>query len=156
MIVFPAAWRCEANVLACVLAAVTIGGCGAGHRQSDQQLITQTLHSYLRAQTAGDGQTACKLLTAGGQSQLIALVVKQANGLLTTRPSCEDAVGLVRAVAGPQFLSALSSARIAHVQARGTRATAEVVDGTQFASQQVSLRKTDSSWRIAGVPAPVR
>jgi hypothetical protein len=142
VIVFPAAWRCEANALACVLAAVTIGGCGGGHRQSDQQLITHTVHSYLRAQTAGDGPTACTLLTAGGQSQLIALVVKQAKGLITTRPSCEDAVGLVRAVAGAQLLGALSRARIEHVQVRGTRATAEIVDGTQFAPQQVSLRKT--------------
>jgi hypothetical protein len=58
VIVFRAARRCGANVLVCVLAAVAVGACGAGRRQSDQQLITHALQSYLRAQTAGDGQTA--------------------------------------------------------------------------------------------------
>jgi hypothetical protein len=47
-----------------------------------------------------------------GQRQLIALVIKGAKGFVTTRPSCEDAVGLVRAVAGAQLLGALKDAPI--------------------------------------------
>jgi hypothetical protein len=138
--------------MACTLAAVIVGGCGGGHRPSDRQLITQALHSYLRAQAAGDGQAACALLTEGVQRQLIALVVKAGKGLITTQPTCADAVGLVRAVAGAQLLAALGSARIQSVQVSGARATANVVDGSQFQPQQVALEKAGASWKIAGVP----
>jgi hypothetical protein len=140
-------------MVACMLAILAVGGCGAGHRQSDRQLISQTPRSYLRAQAAGDRETACVLLSAGGQRQLNALVVKVAKGLVTSRPSCVDAAGLVRAVAGSQPVSALRSARIERVPVRGARATAEVMDGTQFAPQRVSLQKAGASWSIAGVPA---
>ncbi|MGZ4234246.1 MAG: hypothetical protein ACXVVQ_22855, partial [Solirubrobacteraceae bacterium] len=72
-------------------------------------------------------------------------------GLITTQPACQDAVGLVRAVAGAQFLSALGSARIDQVQVNGARATARVVDVSQFQPQQVGVEKVGTSWKIAGV-----
>jgi len=132
--------------------AVAITGCGGtAHKQSDQQVITQTLRSYLRAQSAGDGQTACALLTADAQNQLITLVVKGSNGLIKTRPSCEEAVGLVRAVAGQQLIGALNSAQISSVHVSGTHGSAEVIVDAQPA-QSVSLVKSGGTWRIAGVP----
>ena len=127
-------------VVALVLAAIAASACGGGHKSPDQEMITRTVHSYLRAQIAG------------GQRQLIALVVKGARGLVTTRPSCEDAVGLVRAVAGAQLLGALVNAEIEHVHVSGSRATADVVDGLQFPPHQVRLEKVGTSWKIAGVP----
>ena len=70
------AWciRSPAGLVASLL-AVTVAGCGGAHKASDQQLIarqqvTRTVRSYVQAQTAGDGQAACALLTAGGQRQL--------------------------------------------------------------------------------------
>ena len=89
-------------------------------------MIIRTVHSYLRAQIAGDRPAACALLTAGGQRQLIALVVKGAKGLVTTRPSCEDAVGLVRAVAGAQLLGALVNPEIEHVRVSEQRLVREI------------------------------
>ena len=142
-----------AGGLACLLAALAVTGCGGGQAPSDPQQVTQALRSYLRAQTNGDGMSACALLTDAAQQQLIAAVVNAAKGALPTRPSCADAVGLVRAVAGSDFLRALSSARIERVQVRGARASADVIDGTQFERQRVSLQKTGGLWRIAGVPA---
>jgi hypothetical protein len=136
---------------AAAILAVAITGCGAAHKQSDQQRITQTLRSYLRAQAAGDGQTACALLTAEAQNQLITLVVKGSNGLITTRPSCEEAVGLVRAVAGQKLIGALSSAQISSVQVSGTQASAEVVVDSQPA-ERVSLVNSGGAWKVAGVP----
>ncbi len=140
------------RVLACVLVVAAAGGCGGSHKVSDRQQITQTLQSYLRAQAAGDGITACTLLTSGAQQQLITLVVKAANGAITA-PSCEEAVGLVRGAAGAQLMAALAGARIEAVEVRGGRATARVVDGTQFPPQQVTLEKAGTTWKISGVPS---
>ena len=144
--------RRGASVVACMLVTMAVGGCGGGHRPSDQQLITQALHSYLRAQASGEGQAACALLSVGAQQQLIGLVVKAGKGLITTRPSCQDAVGLVRAVAGARLLSALENARIEQIRVSGAHATAEVLDGTQFQPQQAILEKAGTTWKIAGVP----
>jgi len=137
-------------VLAVALAAA-VAGCGGAHKPTDQQQVKDVLQSYLRAQVDGDGQAACSLLTAGGQRQLIALVVKAGKGVITTQPSCEDAVGLVRAVAGQQLLGSLRNARIENVQVSGPRATALVVVGINTA-QKVSLVKSGAAWKIAAVP----
>lgn len=142
--------RPGATVLACVL-GVAVAGCGGSPAPSAQQQVTQVLHSYLTAQAAGDGQTACALLTPAAQSQLIAAVVKAGKGLLSATTSCQDAVGLVRAVAGARALAALNSARIEQVQVHGDSATAEVAGGTVFGRQQVRLVKS-STWMIDGVP----
>jgi hypothetical protein len=138
-----------------VIAAVGLAGCGSTHKASPprSQTVVQVLRSYLRAQVAGDGETACSLLTTGAQQRLVTLVQQAAGGTLTTRPSCQDAVALVAAVAGAKLLDALASARIAHVKVQGTDATAELLDGTAFGQQQVSLKRLDGAWRISGVPS---
>jgi hypothetical protein len=139
--------------LACLLAALAVSGCGGAQAPSNAQPPTQALRSYVRAQANGDGGSACTLLTDAAQQQLIGAVVKVAKGVLPARPSCPDAVGLLRALAGSAFLRALSSARVEHVQVLGSRASGDVIDGTQFGPQRVALQKTDGVWRIAGVPA---
>jgi hypothetical protein len=148
--------RAGKTVAACLLATLA-AGCGAAHKppaekSSDQAQVTTVLHSYLHAQAQGDGTTACGLLTPAAQNQLIGLVVSAGKGLITSRPSCSDAVGLAHAVAGAQLLSALESARVEQIHINGTSATAQVVDGTTFKPQRVTLEKTGGSWRIAGVP----
>jgi hypothetical protein len=142
-----------AGRLAYLLAALAVSGCGGAPAPADAQEVTRSLRSYLRAQANGDEVSACALLTDAAQQQLIGAVVKVAKGVLPARPSCPDAVGLVRAVAGSAFLRSLSSARVEHVQVRGSRASGDVIDGMQFGPQRVALQKTDGVWRIAGVPA---
>ena len=156
MTVIECCTRSRAGLVASLL-AVAVVGCGGAHKASNQQLIarqqvTRAVRSYLQAQTAGDGQAACALLTAGGQQQLTALVMQASKGLLKTRPSCEDAVGLIRGLAGAKLLAALAQARVEHVQVTGSRATAQIVDGTQFPAEQVSLEKVGAAWKIAAVP----
>lgn len=156
MTVIECCTRSRAGLVASLL-AVAVVGCGGAHKASNQQLIarqqvTRAVRSYLQAQTAGDGQAACALLTAGGQQQLTALVMQASKGLLKTRPSCEDAVGLIRGLAGAKLLGALAQARVEHVQVTGSRATAQIVDGTQFPAEQVSLEKVGAAWKIAAVP----
>jgi len=147
--------RSGACALVLLLAAL-VAGCGAGHKSSSQaaakQQVTQAVRSYLQAQTAGDGQAACALLTAGGQQQLTTLVMQASKGLLTTRPSCQDAVVLIRAIAGTKVLDALKHASVEQVEVSGNTATAEVVDGTQLPNEQVSLQKVGTAWKIAAVP----
>ncbi len=148
--------RASTMLVAACLAGITLGACGGSHdgahSGSEEQQISQVVRSYLRAQTQGDGQTACSLLTPRGQRQLEALVVKQAKGLIPGQPSCTDAVSLVHSFAGSKLLTALSTARIGRVQVRGDSATAQVADGTMFTPQTVSLAKIAGAWRIAGVP----
>ena len=151
--------RLRRRMSASVLTLVLLTACGSAHKPanephkpSDEQLVAQTLRSYLTAQAKGDGQAACALLTPGAQQQLVALVVKQAKGLITTRPSCVDAVHLVGEVAGARFLSAVANARIERVHVSGAAASAEVADGSEFAPQHVTLTKVGSAWLIAGVP----
>ena len=143
------------NTVAAIV-AIAVAGCGSSQKatpREQQQQVEQVLRSYLRAQTSGDGQTACSLLTDAAQRQLETLVLQAGNGLLTTPPSCQDAVGLVRAVAGAKLLNALSKAQIAQVRVQGNDATAEIIDGAAFGQQQVSLQRSGSTWQIAGVPA---
>jgi hypothetical protein len=141
-----------------MLAAVAVmaaAGCGSSHKKatpSQEQQVRQVLRSYLQAQTSGDGQTACSLLTGAAQTQLETLVLQAGKGLITTRPSCPDAVGLVHAVAGQKLLAALASARIGQVQLQGDQASAEVIDGTTFGQQRVSLQRSGGTWKITGVP----
>jgi hypothetical protein len=78
--------------------------------------------------------------------------MQASKGLLKTRPSCEDAVGLIRGLAGAKLLGALAQARAEDVQVTGSRATAQVVDGAQFPAEQVSLEKVGAAWKIAAVP----
>jgi hypothetical protein len=140
-----------------VLIATAAGGCGSSHKSPPQeqvarQQVTQTVRSYLRAQVAGDGQAACALLTASGQQELITLVVQAGKGLVTSRPSCQYAVALVRAVAGATILTALGQATVEAVNVAGSRATALVTAGTAFPNEQVSLQKVGMTWKIASVP----
>jgi Putative lumazine-binding len=151
-------WSARAGKLlvAACLAGTMLGACGGSHRStpagSDTQQIRQVVRSYLTAQTQGDAQTACSLLTPDGQRQLEALVVKRAKGLIASRPSCTDAVSLVHSFAGAKLLNALGTARIGTVRVQGDTATAQVTDGTEFAPQAVTLAKIAGAWRIAGVP----
>lgn len=139
------------SAIAGLLAGIAVG-CGATHGPSEQQQVSQVLRSYLHAQVEGDGTAACALLTPGGQRELVNLVVRSANGLIPVRPSCPEAVVLVRAVAGASLLSALGSARIERVPVTGSRADAVVADGTRFPPQHVVLEKVGGSWKIASVP----
>ncbi len=140
------------SVSAC-LSAAALAGCGGSTPPSNQQQITGVLQSYLHAQVVGDGEAGCSVLTSTAQNQLISLVVKAGKGVITIRPTCADAVGLVRVAAGASLLGALRSARVEKVQVSGTQATAKIVDGAQFPPQTVTLEKVGAAWKITGVPA---
>jgi len=122
-----------------VVIVVAAGGCGSSQKQptaQQRQQIIEVLHSYLRAQTAGDGQAACSLLTNSAQRELEMLALQVGGGQITSQPSCLDA---------------LSSAQIADVQVHSDSATAQILTGGAFGQQQVSLQRSGGSWKIDGV-----
>lgn len=98
--------RCLLAALTGMGFAVAIAGCG-GTTVSDTERVTQAIHAHV----AGDGQRACSQLSSSGQRQLVTLTSKMAKGLAGNRLSCEEAVGLIRGVAGTPLLRALSRAR---------------------------------------------
>lgn len=127
---------------------------GARHKPASdpRAQVRQAVSSYLHAQSQGDGATACGLLTSTGQEELIAIVVKHGGSLITSRPSCTDAVGLVHAFGGAKLLGALASARVAQAKVTGSTATAEVIDGSVFGTQLVRLETSGGQWKIVAVP----
>jgi hypothetical protein len=141
-------------VAAIVAVALAVGGCGSSSKPkvSEPQQVESVLRSYLSAQTSGDGQTACALLTESAQRELETVVSRDAKGLLPGRPSCQEAVAAVKAFAPANLLNALSKAQIGQVRVQGDHATAEITDGTVFGRQQVTLERSGDTWKIAGVP----
>jgi hypothetical protein len=146
--------RCRgAAMVACMLAILAVGGCGAGHRQSDRQLISQTPRSYSPRPGCwrqGDGvraaqrwwpEAAERARRQGGQGPgHQPAVVRRRGGpcprgrRLAARERAEERPDRARP----------GSWRPSH--GRGN-------DGTQSAPQRVSLQKAGASWSIAGVPA---
>jgi hypothetical protein len=59
---------------------------------------------------------------------------------------------MAHAVAPAKLMAALATAHIGQVRVQGDNATAEITDGGAFSPQQVSLRRSGGTWRIAGVP----
>lgn len=137
--------------LGAALVAVAVAGCGGTPAESDATKVTRAIERYLDAQVAGDGAAACALLSPAGKRQLMSVVAAASQGL-ATQPSCEDAVGLVRAAAGTELVDALGRARVEHVVVDGDRATADVVDGAALPRRRVTLVQTSAGWRISGVP----
>jgi hypothetical protein len=139
------------------IVAITVAGCGSSSKPpkpalTEPQQVEHVLRSYLSAQTSGDGQTACALLTDSAQRQLETVVLQAAKGLLPSRPSCQEAVAAVKAFAPADLLAALSKAQIGQVQVQGDHATAEISGGTVFGKEHVSLERSDGTWKITGVP----
>lgn len=142
------------HVLAAGCLIAVVAGCGGGQKEpSDEQQVATALRSFLQAQTDGDAQKACALLTAGAQRKLVALVARRAQGLGAAPRTCDEAVGLVRAVAPQALLRAIRDARVEGVVVHGGEAAARVVDGSSFAAQRVTLVRGDGGWQISAVPS---
>jgi hypothetical protein len=142
------------HVLAAGCLIAVVAGCGGGQKPpSDEQQVTTALRSFLRAQADGDAQKACALLTAGAQSKLVAVVARRAQGLGAAPRTCDEAVGLVRAVAPQALLRAFRDARVQRVVVHDRAATARVVDGPSFPAQRVALARSDGGWQISAVPS---
>jgi hypothetical protein len=127
--------------LAVVAVAVALSGCGGGggsgsSSSDDVKAVTQ---NFVKAFGAGDGKTACTLLTPEGQ----AAFVKQVGGPLGVR-DCAKAVEAAHGEAGAELNLDFSGASVKSVTVNGDSASAVVSAGKR--SLPAKLSKAGGSW----------
>jgi hypothetical protein len=133
--------------LAVAAVAVALSGCGGGggsgsSNSDDVRAVTQ---NFVKAFGAGDGKTACTLLTPAGQ----AAFVKQVGGPLGVR-DCAKAVEAAHGEAGAELNLDFSGAKVQSVTVNGDSASAVVSAGKR--SLPATLSKAGGSWKLTAVP----
>jgi hypothetical protein len=135
--------------------AVLLAGCGGGgSAPSPSEQVTTTLKNYLHLQAQGEPAQACALLTADGQRRLTAFIADKAKStpLAVKSMSCEQAIGLVRLVAGTDLLAAMDAAKVENVRVSGDEATADIVGTGDIGRRVVKLSRVGEAWKIRAVP----
>jgi hypothetical protein len=128
--------------------AVALSGCGGGgggSSSSSSDDVRAVTENFVKAFGAGDGKTACTLMTPGGQ----AAFVKQVGGPLGVR-DCAKAVEAAHGEAGAELNLDFSGASVKSVTVNGDAATAVVSAGKR--SLAAKLSNAGGSWKLTGVP----
>jgi ketosteroid isomerase-like protein len=132
---------------ALAVAVVALAGCGGGggSGSSSTDDVRAVTENFVKAFGAGDGKTACTLLTPDGQ----AAFVKQVGGPLKAR-DCAAAVAAAHGEAAAELNLDFSGASVRSVSVNGDSATAVLSAGSR--SLPAKLSKAGGSWKLAGVP----
>ena len=134
------------RALAIAAVAVALAGCGGGGSSSsstdDARAVTE---SFVKAFGAGDGKTACTLLTPAGQTAF----VKQVGGALNVK-DCAGAVAAAHGEAAAELNLDFSGASVRSVSVNGDSGTAVVRAGSR--SLQAHLSNAGGSWKLTAVP----
>jgi hypothetical protein len=133
-----------ALALAGVVALVGCGG-GSSSSSSDENDVRAVTDNFVKAFGAGDGKTACTLMTPGGQ----AAFVKQVGGPLKVK-DCAAAVAAAHGEAAAELNLDFSNATVQSVNVSGSTASAVVSAGGRSLSARLS--KTGGSWQLTSVP----
>lgn len=139
--------RNRASALIAAGAAVALlAGCGDGSSSAagrdDVRAVTE---NFVKAFGAGDGKTACTLLTPAGQ----AAFVKKVGGPLGVK-DCARAVAAAHGEAAAQLNLDFSGASVKSVNVNGSTASAVVASGGR--SLNARLSSAGGSWRLVSVP----
>ena len=120
------------------------GGSGSSNASSndDVRAVTQ---NFVKAFGAGDGKTACTLLTPAGQ----AAFVKKVGGALGVK-DCVAAVAAAHGEAAAELNLDFSGASVKSVKVNGSTASAVVSAGGR--SLNARLSSAGGSWRLVSVP----
>ena len=125
---------------------VALSGCGGGGSSSssvdDVRAVTQ---NFVKAFGAGDGKTACTLMTTAGQ----AAFVKKVGGPLGVK-DCAGAVAAAHGEAKAQLNLDFSGASVRSVKVSGHSASAVVSAGGR--SLPARLSNAGGSWKLVAVP----
>jgi hypothetical protein len=133
---------------ALIAVAALVAGCGGGSGGSssssndDVRAVTQ---NFAKAFGAGDGKTACTLLTPAGQ----AAFVKKVGGPLGVK-DCVAAVAAAHGEAAAELNLDFSGASVKSVKVNGSTASAVVAAGGR--SLNASLSNAGGSWKLTRVP----
>jgi hypothetical protein len=133
--------------LAVAAVALALAGCGGGGGSSssssdDAKAVTE---NFVKAFGAGDGKTACTLLTPSGQ----AAFVKKVGAALNVK-DCPGAVAAAHGEAAAELNLDFSGATVQSVTVNGDTASAVVSAGKR--SLPAKLAKAGGSWKLTAVP----
>jgi predicted lipid-binding transport protein (Tim44 family) len=132
-------------VAAVAVALVGCGGGGGGSSSSSSDDARAVTENFVKAFGAGDGKTACTLLTPEGQ----AAFVKQVGGPLKAK-DCVTAVEAAHGEAAAELNLDFAGASVQTVSVKGDTATATVA--AHGRSLPAKLSKTGGSWKLTAVP----
>jgi hypothetical protein len=132
---------------ALIASVVLLAGCGGGGASSssgtdDVRAVTE---NFVKAFGAGDGKTACTLLTPAGQ----AAFVKKVGGPLGVK-DCAGAVAAAHGEAAAELNLDFSGATVKSLKVTGSTASAVVAAGGR--SLNASLSNAGGSWKLTAVP----
>jgi ketosteroid isomerase-like protein len=133
--------------LAVAAVAVALAGCGGGGGSGSSSVddVRAVTQNFVKAFGAGDGKTACTLMTSGAQ----AAFVKQVGGPLKAK-SCAAAVAAAHGEAAAELNLDFSGASVKSVTVNGDTASAVVSAGKR--SLPTKLSKAGGSWKLTAVP----
>ncbi|MEA2481561.1 MAG: hypothetical protein QOJ07_3483 [Thermoleophilaceae bacterium] len=128
-------------LLAPVLAALAMGGCGTGN---DEAAARDAVESYLAAFARGDGTTACDQLTDTARAYV--------TGMAATvgASDCEGAFARVRKLGGRDMTTIARDTKIRNIAVNGK--TARVSLRSHGESSVAELEKVGEAWKIASLP----
>ena len=137
-------------LIAAGAAVALLAGCGGGGGGSssttsgsdDVRAVTQ---NFVKAFGAGDGKTACTLLTPAGQ----AAFVKKVGGPLGVK-DCTHAVAAAHGEAAAELNLDFAGASVKSVTVNGSTASAVVAAGGRSLNAQLS--NAGGSWKLTRVP----
>jgi hypothetical protein len=121
------------------------GGGGGGSGSSSTDDVRAVTQNFVKAFGAGDGKTACTLLTPAGQ----AAFVKKVGGPLGVK-DCVAAVAAAHGEAAAELNLDFSGASVKSVKVNGSTASAVVAAGGR--SLNASLSNGGGSWKLTRVP----
>jgi ketosteroid isomerase-like protein len=135
--------------LAAAAVAVAVSGCGGGGgssaSSSDSSDVRATVTNFVKAFGAGDGKTACTLMSPEAQ----AAFVQQVRGPLKVQ-DCADAVAAAHGEAAAELNLDFSGASVRDVKVNGD--TASAVVSAHGRSLPANLSKAGGSWKLTAVP----
>jgi len=131
-----------------VAAVVVLAGCGGGgggSGASSSDDVRAVTENFVKAFGAGDGKTACTLMTPQAQ----AAFVKQVGPALKVK-DCAGAVAAAHGEAAAELNLDFSGASVQSVTVKGDTATAVLSAGSR--SLPAKLSKAGGSWKLVAVP----
>jgi hypothetical protein len=131
---------------ALAVAVVALAGCGgSSSSSSDSGDVRAVTENFVKAFGAGDGKTACTLMTPEAQ----AAFVKKVAGPLKVK-GCPAAVAATHGEAAAELNLDFSGASVQTVSVKGHSATAVLSAGSR--SLPAKLSNAGGSWKLTAVP----
>jgi hypothetical protein len=127
--------------LLAIALVLALAGCGGTDRMSERDRVRATIGQYYHAVSFGDGETACRFLTAQARHALPGLLKGAA------ARDCEANVRKLARVSLPLHATSVSGIAI-----NGDHATAYVTSGQPPYSNTVELTREGGSWKLLYVP----